>query len=173
MEFEPDALFGPCPIDVEVDGRVYTIPSLPAADWCLAVMAQSYMDVVPGLIPDNQAGPLDEALIAGRLYAECKAAARAAIGAAAGAQWWPATRLTLSMSVLAGELHLRGVDPYRVSYGAYLAATYQAATRTMTRKDRARFDRELMSAPAGLPPEEWYDEDHAASLFEAAMSRAG
>lgn len=160
-------------VDVDVGGNTYTIPARPASEWLLAVATGSNLDVVPGLLEDPAA--LDDALAAGDLAADCMNAARAAITAAAGCPWWTAARLARAVgdTWIGGELTLKGVDPARMSFGAYLAAVYRLATRYLDEAKKARLDAELDQPPMDLPVEQWWDEDAAAAGFEAAAARFG
>lgn len=174
MRIDPEATLRCWPIDVDVAGDTYTIPALPASSWLLNVAAGSYLDVVPGMLTDPTVLD-DRLLLDGDLGDECTAVARAAITAASGTAWWTAIRLTRAVTDtwIGSELTLRGVDPTSVSYATYLAAAYRVATRYADAQTRFQVDVELDKPPAGVAPEDWFDEDAAGDLFEAAMSAGG
>lgn len=163
-------------IDVEVAGTVYTIPALPAVDWLVAIVEGTWADIVPGLLPPGESEPLDD-LIADLSIdpAELRTAAQAALGEAAGTRWWTARALAggiLQVPQLAGRLLAAGIDPATVSLGAYLTAAYAMAVDGMDKVQRAKFDLDLQRPPAGVPVDEWWDEDAAADSFYAAMGAA-
>lgn len=176
MDIEAAAILRCWRVDVELAGGTYTIPALPAVHWLQAILEGSHFDLIPGLLSDEDGGDIDDQLVAGVVtYGEIRDAARAAIAAAAGMKWWTAERLAYAAlsTWVGGELLLRGVDPERVSLGAYLAAAYRAVTRIVDEQKRIRIDMDLERPPVGLPPEEWFDEDEAAARFEAAMAAGG
>lgn len=161
-------------IDVDVAGATYTVPARPAVDWLIAIVDGAWGDIIPGLLDPDQSGPLEDAIADLALDpAELRAAAQAALAAAAGTKWW--TARTLAASIVAapemvGLLMTRGIDPGRVSLGGYLTAAYALAVRGMGKTDRVKFDMDLQRPPAGVPVDEWWDEDAAADSFMSAMS---
>lgn len=175
MDIDPAATLRCWRIDVDVAGTLYTIPALPAVDWLTPIVDGSHFDIVPGLLSDEDGADVDDRLLAGTVtHVEIQAASRAAIAAAAGMKWWTAQRLAYAAlsTWVGGELLLRGVDPARVSLGGYLAAAYRAVTRSTNESQRNRIDMDLERPPAGLPPQEWFDEDEAADNFASAMGGA-
>lgn len=173
MRFDPEAGLRCWPVDVDVGGRTWTIPALPAADWMAAALT-GWLDIVPGLV--DQPAALDDVLDDGTVsYDDCVAAARDALEAAAGCRWWVALRLVHTVcdwATVGGELLLRGVDPGTAPLGAVLAAAYRAATRNADDPQRARIDLALDRPPEGVPVDEWFDEDAAADAF-MALAAAG
>lgn len=164
-------------IDVDVAGEVYTIPPTPAVDWLVAIVEGSWADIVPGLLPPDDIGPLDDLIAAGTIdEAELRSAAQAALAEAAGTRWWTARALAggvLQVPQLTGRLLTRGVDPGVVSLGAFLTAAYGLAIDGMDQTQRVKFDLDLQRPPAGVPVDEWWDDDAAADNFYAAMGAAG
>lgn len=160
-------------VDVDVAGQVYTVPARPAVDWLLAIVDGAWADIVPGLLDPDQSGPLQDAIADLTVDpAEVRTAAQAALAEAAGTKWWTARTLAMSIAVtpeMVGLLMTRGVDPAHVSLGGYLTAGYALAVRNMDKTQRARFDLDLQRPPAGVPAEEWWDEDAAADSFLSAM----
>lgn len=174
MRVDPEATLRCWALDVDLAGRTYPIPALPAADWLLPITTGTWLDIVPGLLTDPTA--VDDLLLDGELtYAECKRAAQGAVGAASGMAWWTALRLARAAtdSWISGELTLRGVDPHRWPLAAYLAAAYRAATEHLEPGKRMSLDMELDRPPAGVPAEEWWDGDAAAQGFMSAMGAQG
>jgi hypothetical protein len=160
-------------IDVDVDGTVYTIPALPAAEWLVPIVTGAWGDIVPGLLPAADAEALDDLIAAAAIDpAELRHAAQAALAEAAGTRWWTARALAggiLQVPQLTGRLLARGLDPTVVSLGGYLTAAYATVVDGMDQMQRARFDLDLQRPPVGVPADEWWDEDAAADNFYAAM----
>lgn len=177
MKVDPEATLRCWGVDVEIGGKVYAIPALPARDWVLAVLDVTSQGlsgplpgVVPGLIADDE---LADAIADGEVSSEeCARAARAAVEAASGTRWWTAIRVAHSTAGtdIGAELTARGVDPGVIPFGAYLAAAYRVATREATDVDRAKVDAALEAPPAGLPAEEWFGEADTTATFAAAMA---
>jgi hypothetical protein len=175
VDIDPVATLRCWSVIVDVAGQEYTIPSLPASAWLLAMLEGGWIEIVPGLIGESR--ELPDEVVDGRVsYEECKAAAKAALCTAAGTRkWWAASSLAKAslMSWVAGDLLLHGVDLDRVSLAGYLAAAYRAATVNMDQQTRGRFGTDLNPPPPGLPPEEWFDADEAEQGFLALMSADG
>lgn len=170
MQIDPEATLRCWAVDVDVAGRIYTIPALPARVWILATYG-SWADIVPGLL-EGDTDDLEDGIASGLIDPEeCKRAARAALEAAAGTRWWTASRLAHTAGdAIGSELLLRGVDPDRVSFGAWLLAAYRIATRHAKDVEVARLDAELDSPPPDLAPEQWWDDSQTVSGFAAAMT---
>lgn len=173
MKFEPAAMVRCWAVDVDIGGRTATIPALPAGPWLAALVVDGWAGIVPGLLLD---GPVDDLIADGRATTkECETAARAALAAAAGCPWWTAQRLAHGCATagLGAELTVRGVDPARLPLGAYLAAAYRLATRSLDPAKVARLDAQLDAPPVGVPVEEWWDRAAAAQQFTQAILAAG
>lgn len=173
MKFDPDATLRCWAVDVDVAGRTYTIPALPAADWLLALHSGALADVVPGLVDGTE---LDDAIADGTASpADCQTAARAAIAAAAGCPWWTAAKLAHAAVTtwVAADLTSRGVDPTRIPLAAWLAAAWHAASRQMDEVKKGQLEWELERPPQGAQPDEWWSDDTATANFMAAMGSAG
>lgn len=174
--FDPVAALLCWQVDVDVAGDIYTIPARPAVDWILAI-AGNWSDIIPGLLDPDTSDPLEDAIanlvIDGD---ELRAVAQAALAEAAGTKWWTARTLALSIAQspeMVGLLLTKGVDAGVVSLGAYLTAAYALAVHNMDKTQRAKFELDLQTPPAGVPAEEWWDEDAAADSFMSAMGAGG
>lgn len=175
MQFDPLAALRCWPIDVELGGRTYRIPALPAAVWIETLAEGSWLDIVPGLLADA-GDELDDALESGAVtHVELTAAARDALAAAVGARWWVGLKLVQALisdeQGVAGELLLSGVDMASAPLAAVVQAIYRVYTRHAGKEHIARLDMELNRPPEGVSAAEMYDEDAAADAFEA-MARA-
>lgn len=175
MKVDPEATLKAWQVDVDIGGRTYTIPAMPARDWLLAVLhlpgglAGPIPRVVPGLIPDDD---LADAIADGSVTSEeCTQAARDAVAAAAGMKWWIALRLAHSCvgEAIGAELLAAGVDPATRPFAAYLLAGYRTATRHAADVDLARIDSELDAPPSGLG-EEAFSQAEIDATFAAAMA---
>lgn len=162
------------PVVVEVGGQEFRIEARPAIDWILPIVDEDWLGIVPGMIMDDS---LSDLLATGEiLVSECVTAARDATATATGMQWWSAVRL-VQTGVLAvdvsGALVLAGVDPVRVSIGAYVAAVYRVISAERDKKERANLDHEIERIPPGIPAQDLYDPEQAAASFEQMFSRQG
>lgn len=175
MQIEPAATLAQWAIDVDIAGETYTIPALPASEWLLAVLAGSWLDILPGLLSGEDGERIDELIVDGALtFDDLVGPARDALAAAAGTKWWTAARLGQAAvdSWVAHELQLRGLDPARMPLAAFLAGAYRAATRASDEAKRMQLDMELDRPPKGVAPEEWFDEAAAADSF-LALAKGG
>ena len=176
MEFDGLAAVRCWPVDVTIAGRQHRILARPAADWIVAILADTWSQIVPGLV-DVDDDAITDRILAGDITPHDQVvAARDAIAVAAGVPWWVAIRLVnvaAAQASVIGEVTLRGVDAQSVSFAAWCAAVYQAVTRNADEKERDRFDRDLRELPEGVPAEELYDEDAAADRFEAFFATRG
>jgi hypothetical protein len=173
MTADPAATLRCWPLQVDLAGATHIIPAHPADVWLLALLGGTYIDVLPGLLQDKTA--LNDAIIDGAVSGEeLLATSREVIAAASGMTWWTAVRLAqLAHSTwLGAELTLRGVNPAAMPLAAYLAAVLRMATRDMTADKAAQLTFTLDRPPAGVPAEQWFDEDAAADGFMAAYAGA-
>jgi hypothetical protein len=160
------------PIEVELGGRVFVIRGRPAIDWVLKIADESWLDVVPGLVDGDE---IDQMFDAGLLDSRTLvAASRDAVSTATGMPWWSACRLVklaVSDVEMAGSLVLAGVDPERVSVGAYVAAVYRLVMTDQDKKHRASINADLARVPKGVQTSELYDPQVAGAAFERAYGR--
>lgn len=145
------------PVNVTVGGTVHRIGPRPALDWVIPVADDDWFKIVPGMIEFGDSS-LDRALLARTItYRECLTAAHDAVGVAAGMPWWSAARIVsavVDVPEIAGELILLGVDPTRVSFGAYVQAGYRLLLRDADKKQRQKIERDVTKTPEGMSIEE-------------------
>ncbi len=170
MQVAGGALIIPRAVLVDLGGREYRIPALPAAPWMLVLLEKGWADIVPGMC-EGDLDHLYDALVDGDITTtECEQAAKDAVSAVAGCDWWVAVKLLHSAvadPATMGELRMSGVDPTVAPLGAALVALYRIYTRDKERKDIAKVDAELDKLPAGMSAiETRYDPDVAADAFE-------
>lgn len=176
VQIDPAATLAQWAIDVDIGDQSYTIPGLPASEWLLAVLGGSWMDIVPGLLDDESGDRLDERIISGAIaFDDLVGPARDALAAASGTRWWTAARLAQASADtwLGHELQLRGLDPARMPFAAWLAGAYRAATRALDDPKRMQLDMELDRPPKGVPLEEWFNEQEAADSFMRLAAGGG
>jgi hypothetical protein len=189
MGFDPIASLWPAPVVLVVEPGVYQfeIPELPASKWIEAVLDPDGFAIFPNLLDEPEEFALAfRAVLRGRITPEQVAkAARDALGAATGRNWWEADRLIRGSAaeaawpIVHGELTLHGVDLDRVSIGAYCNAVHSLClSKVHKEEERAKFDWELTRPPAGVDPEEIagaFDmaDDFAAMLAEDRAKFSG
>lgn|GEM_PF-2171894 len=166
-------------VEVDLGGRTYTIPPLPAGRWFLAILDDEQpMPIVPGLLgPDDEEAILEGLLDGLFTVEELIRVHREALAAASGWKWWEADRLIRSAAAewrhVGGELTVHGVDLDAAPLGAALNAIYALAVRNMTKEQRFTFDGQLSTPPAGVSGAEWFDEDFYAQAFEEMLAEEG
>lgn len=166
-------------VTVELGEWQYTIPALPASEWIAAVTAPNGGAIVPGLLNATDRTDAWRDFVQGGFdEQELAEVERDALEAAAGRPWWEADRLIRSLvdpenwPTVHGELMLRGLDLEALPLAAALNAVY-ALIRKMISHDEAalaRFDTGLKAIPAGIKPEDVYDQAEAADDFLSAMA---
>lgn len=164
------------PVTIELGGGTHRIPAAPAIRWVLLIVDDRWFGIVPGMLDDTDTS-IDDGLDDGRItHNDCLAAARDAVAAASGLKWWSAVRLVMAAvgsPEIMGELLLRGVDPERVSLGAFVQAIYRIFVRDADKKQRAKIDSDLTRVPEGLSIAERSSLSSGASGFEQMMQQRG
>lgn len=163
------------PVNVELGGRVYTIPPQPALVWLLPILDQDWLGIVPGMLDtadDDVDTMLDERLAS---VDECIGAARDAVSTATGMSWWAATRLAMAVvdtPEVAAELLLSRIEFETVSIGGLVQTTYRLLVREADKKQRGKIDSQLQRPPVEAGPKQ-YDPEVAADLFEQMARSRG
>lgn len=158
-------------IEVDLGGKTYRVPPLPAADWFLAVLSGETGPVVPGMLDPTDEEEIIERLVAGELTAkDITTANRDALAAASGWKWWEAERLMVSAAhgwkMIGGLLAGAGVDLSRDGLGKVLGTMYALAVTHMKPEDRFAFDSQIQAPPIGYADtKEWFDESAYADVF--------
>jgi hypothetical protein len=145
--------------------------AVPAADWIQALAEKDLFAIIPGFLGPDDEIEVDEALAWGELStSDIETAVRDSIEAVAGRPWWEATRLVAAAlgepDVVFGHLVERGFDFERQSLGAFCAAVYAVAVRSMDKKDRLKFDMTLKTPPVDVVRD---DADAMSDAFMQAM----
>jgi hypothetical protein len=158
---------------------VFRIEPLPAADWIDATLDMGHLSYLPGLLPPAEREILLEAIEDGTVTAAQLAEEnQAALEAASGWAWWSASKLigTLGKTweTTGALLTLSGVDPTRVSLGAFLSALYGLIWRDASKEDRLKLAAEVAAMPPELvSPDGVWDEDAATDAVWAVMRAQG
>lgn len=159
-------------MDVDLAGRVYTFPALPAVDW-LAVLMTEDLDleqIVVQLCPDGYGLLFDESVEGlDGLYQVLLDV----IEQVSGRKWWIALRLIHvvrnNWNVLGAEMFYRHIDPTHLSLSGWLDAMLVLTIKAMDPKDVAMFTAKLELPPPG---EETAPEDMEMTA-EQFLSMAG
>lgn len=158
---------------------VFRIEPLPAADWITATLDAGYLSYLPGLLPAEDAevllSAIEDGLVTGDQLAEEN---QAALESVSGWAWWSASKLigTLGKSweTTGALLTLSGVDPTRVSLGAFLSALYGLIWRDASKEDRLKLAAEVAAMPPELVSKDGvWDEDAATDAVWAVMRAQG
>jgi len=164
-------------LEVEIAGREYTIAPRLAGEW-LAILLDEVFDaslVLPGMLSDEDAEELEEALLDRRVSSsEVTDAALDVVAMAAGRPWWWTLRLSSVLSAhwltVYGHLTSQGLDINRMTLGSFLdAAYYVCLTMFFTKPEqRLQFNRDLETPPVGQKVE--LNEEQEAANFLALMN---
>lgn len=141
----------PWPVELELAGKTYTFPALPASDW-LATLMVADLDpdqVILDLCPGGHALLLDDSVDPDDLYASLLDV----IEQVSGRRWWIALRLIgvirTNWNVLGAEMFYRHIDPTVLSLSAWLDVMLVITIKAMDPKDVALFTSRLEVPPPG------------------------
>lgn len=167
-KFNLAASTSPQPVRVEAAGRAYTIPSLPAADWILAIADDEPITAVfPGLLGKDDYQRVVDLLSDGKLDTlELRRPAFEAVSAASGFRWWEAWNLVgmcTHDARIIGELTLRGIDPSAMPFSRWCAALYALNLRGLDEKEQQKWIAKFTFPP---PLAEAMDEAASGDSFE-------
>lgn len=145
MEVDPAASFRIWGVDLDLGGRAFTIPPLPAADWLPMLMVGRTLDVLD-LVDDPNA--VDDLITTGEVSPnEIREAARSVIEQVAGRDPDAATVIAQTASrawpVVGGELVRQGIRMDEIPLGAALDALHLIIVRNLKPEPLARFQTAL------------------------------
>lgn len=154
--------------------RVWTIPAQPAATWLRACWENDFLAIFPGLCGPEAEQVLDQALWEREDgLAELQETVKELATVASGRQWWVAFNLTWAMrgawDKLGGHMILAGVDPYKVTWGAWLDAAYALMLENCDPQQANMMITRLTTPPAGIELAE-EDMDMDDQEFMAALN---
>jgi hypothetical protein len=179
VRFEAEPSLRLWAVHIELAGRRYRIPPLPASDWLLAVAAPSLGRIVPGMLErSDDADEILDLVLDGTIpLGEWQEASRSAIATISGTKWWSAARLTAYLLAhwgTVGAAVLARVNPSTEPYAKVLVHTYRILLENCKdEQERQRLDMELDRPPAGLPVAEMIDQQQAAANFMALANAPG
>lgn len=150
MDVDPAASMRCWAVEVQLGGRLFEVPPLPAADWW-PVLTSGNLGIILDFLPSTDSDAIDEMLLAGELDTT---ALTDAVEVAAGRSLHAAIVLAVvakqNWAVISGRLAQRGFRWDMMPLGAALDAIYAMAVENMTEENRAKFEALLDAAPAGL-----------------------
>ena len=146
----------PSRIHVTAFGRAWMLEDAKAYDWIGVIAAdpEGLHGIFPGLAHDDDLEALWEQSSSPEFGKRCTLAARAALGRAAGKDWWWA--LNLAKTVLSGWPVFNGVmlrqniHAQQLGLADYLDAVYSLLWERSSEEDRMKLDVELNTLPAGV-----------------------
>lgn len=147
MDVDPVASMRCWAIDIELGGRTYEVPALPAVDWW-PVLVSDDLGLILDMIVSTQDGDLDEKLLSGDISSEELAEALTdALEQAAGRSKHVAMVLAISASVqwhvINGVLAQRGFRWDVMPLGAALDAIHLIHLGNLDKEGREKFQAAL------------------------------
>lgn len=166
-------------VEVDLAGRSYRIPPLPASEWFAAVLSGDHAPVVPGLLDAAEQEEIIDLLLDGTIdHRALEDANHDALAAASGWKWWEAERLIVSAAVgwkvIGGLLQGAGLDLSTAPLGAVLSSMYAMAVTHMKPEERFTFDAQISQPPLGRAREHFDQDayaDNFAELLKAHQSK--
>lgn len=171
---DPLASLASWPVDIYLGGNTYEIPPLPAATWLRALLEDfGSLEPVIELFSIPAKAEIEQAIIEGELETEeLRDALRDAIEVVAGRPWWVVLNYLNILSGFWTRFHGRilfGLDPERVSFGAYLDAAHYAFIENGDAAAVQKVNNFLESPPPGVTIE--LDEDAESDTFLAMLNQ--
>lgn len=146
----------PSHITVTAFGSSWALADGMAYDWVGAVTLDpdDLSGIFPGMALDADLDALWEHSQAGDFGKRCTLAARAALGRAAGKDWWWALNLVKKIMsawpVINGIMLRENVNSQQAGLADFLDAVYSLLWERSKDEDRMRLDIELAMLPAGI-----------------------
>lgn len=162
------------PVDVVIGGKVYSIPPTVASGWLLALYEEfGTFDTIIELLPIGQKSELEQDVIDDKItYQEREEAFRDAVEVVAGRPWWQVLNyLNLIRGHWArfhGRLLMSGLDPDRVSLGAYLDAAHYSFIANLDEQQAQKIQNFLDTPPPGVEIE--IDQDAEGQTFLSMLN---
>lgn len=157
-------------MELELAGKVWLIPAVPAVDW-LAILMDQDVDlerIILDLCPNGVDLLFDQTLEPEILYEGMLDL----IEQVSGRYWWIALRLIgvvrSNWNVLGPEMFFQGIDPNYLSLSGWLDAMLVITMRAMDPKDVTMFVSQLEMPPKGEELEEEDMEMSAAQFLSMA-----
>lgn len=171
---DPLASLEPCGIDVSLGGLIYTIPPVPASKWLSALFDDfgSFSGVIELLTVADRAA-IEQQIIDGTIAAEdMEAVFHDAVEVASGRTWWVVINyMNLARGFWArfhGRVLASGMNPDKVSFGAYLDAIHFAFIEGREEQGIQKITNFLETPPPGVKID--LDEDSEGETFLAMLN---
>lgn len=155
----------PCPIDVEFEDRVYTIPAMDAVDW-IALIDDGLPDlyeVFPALAGADAIEAVEDALWDGRVTTDdVGKVGLAAIGAAGDRPWWVVIRVIVAAKDAWSMVHVNHAAG--MSLAGWLDEVWSKIMERIDPKKRTSWQAEIENPPKGHESEVNFDAEEQAFL---------
>ena len=169
MDVDPAASLRCWAIEIELGGRTFEVPALPAADWFPVLLSADLAGVLDLMVSSSD-GWLEDMILSGGITADdLTEALTDAVEQAAGRSFWASCLLAMvaesRWAEINGELARRGFRWDRQPLGAALDALYVTMCAGFTEQAALDKFRALLEPPAHLAGRE--DQEQAMAQFEA------
>lgn len=175
-EIDPLASLTTWPIEFVLGDHLYVIEPQPATGWLLRLLDElgSFESIIE-LLPIRDKAQIEQDIIDEIVTdGDVEQTFRDAVEAVAGRPWWMVLNyLSLAKSFWSrfhGRALMSGLDPAKVSLGAYLDALYFAFIEGRENEALQKINNFLETPPAGLGIE--LDEEAEGDTFLAMMNQA-
>lgn len=155
----------PCPIAVEFDGAVYTIPAMDAIEWIVHIDGESpdLYAIFPRLAGEDAIEHVEDALWDERVNSDdVGRVALAAIGAAGDRPWWVVLRLLQAVKSAWDVVHVNRAAG--MSLAGWLDELWSRVMERIDPKKRAGWVSDITSTPKGWEGEVDFDDEERAFL---------
>lgn len=183
---DPMASISSVPIQFTLNGGMYSVPALSAADWLQVLLKENLTlgDIVPGLLAPGEQDEINMALIRGDVTGkDVGETAEDVLAVATGRDWWIPIRLVAiagaSWDVVGAKIGQLGLDWTSTPFGAWLDVAYLVMREAVaesgdskTAQSRlTKFISDIERSPVNVTEE--IDEEAEAEAFMRAMQMAG
>jgi hypothetical protein len=175
VKTDPIASLTAWPVDVAIGGKVYVVPPLPAAQWMILLLDEfGSFDTVIEVLSVTDRAEIEQGVIDGTVDdKDMEQAFRDVVEVAAGRPWWVVLNyLNLIQgfwSRFHGRILLSGLDPERVSFGAYLDAAHYSFIEGRDEQGIQKIINFLETPPPGYEIE--LDQETESETFLAMMNQ--
>jgi hypothetical protein len=144
VDVDPAASLRCWELEIDLGGRTFAVPALPASEWLPVLLAGDPLMVLDMVVSEEDGQSVDDLILAGQVKAdELTEALISAIEQSAGRPFQAAYVLAqvarMHWPVIAGQLAQRGFRWEEEPLGAALDAIYSLATAGMKDEDRVKF----------------------------------
>jgi hypothetical protein len=145
VQVDPAASLQCWAIEIDLGGRTYEVPALPASDWFPVLLSGDPLQVLDMIVSSEDGETVDDLILAGAIKAaELESALVTAIEETAGRPFMAAYVLSQvarhHWPAVGGQLARNGFQWATEPLGAALDAIYWLATGNMKPEDKIKFD---------------------------------